>query len=58
MNLPSDSFMLFSAINMKLRDEYSSLSELCNSEDIDERELRERLAAAGFEYLESANQFR
>ncbi len=58
MTLPQDPFMLLSMINMKLRDEYPSLDELCASEGIDCKELEERLKAAGFEYMPEVNQFR
>lgn len=58
MTLPKDPFILLSLINTKLRDEYPSLTELCASEGIDEKELTARLSAAGFAYLPSANQFR
>ncbi len=59
MAIPSDPFMLLSFVNMKLRDgDYESLSDLCASLGIDESELKSRLAAAGFEYLPSARQFR
>ncbi|MDE6262747.1 MAG: DUF4250 domain-containing protein, partial [Muribaculaceae bacterium] len=30
MEMPNDPFMLYSAINMKLRDEYPSLRALCS----------------------------
>lgn len=50
--------MLYSAVNMKLRDEYSSLEDLCKSEDIDMDELVNTLNAAGFEYMPEVNQFR
>ncbi|WP_303634303.1 DUF4250 domain-containing protein, partial [uncultured Muribaculum sp.] len=49
-NLPQDPAMLFSFINMKLRDEYPSLDELCASLDIDRKLLEEKLNAAGWEY--------
>lgn len=55
--LPNDVNMLFSFINMKLRDEYSSLDELCHSMDIDRDWLLNRLAAAGFEYNTQQNKF-
>lgn len=58
MSLPKDPFMLYSAINMKLRDQYPSLQELCDSEGINIEELKTRLAAAGFEYNPTSNQFR
>lgn len=58
MTLPNDNFMLLSIVNMKLRDEFSSLEDFCASEDISERELKERLAEVGFEYDPSTNQFK
>lgn len=58
MKLPEDPFMLFSMINMKLRDNYPSLIELCKSEDIDRDQLIKKLADAGFEYMPEINQFR
>lgn len=58
MPLPQDPFMLYSMVNMKLRDQYPSLDELCAAEDIDRPDLEKRLADAGFEYEPSANQFR
>lgn len=50
--------MLLSAVNMKLRDEYPSLDELCRGLDIDREALVAKLAAAGFEYMPEINQFR
>ena len=58
MSLPQDPFMLYSMVNMKLRDQYPSLDELCAAEDIDRADLEKRLAGAGFEYDASVNQFR
>lgn len=56
-NLPQDLFMLASFINMKLRDEYPSLDELCASLDIDREWLTQRLAQCGMEYSEENNKF-
>lgn len=56
-NLPLDPAMLFSFINMKLRDEYPSLDELCASLDIDRKLLEEKLNSAGWEYNPEANKF-
>lgn len=50
--------MLMSVINTKLRDEYSSLDDLCKSLDIDRASLEGRLREAGFEYMPEINQFR
>lgn len=56
-NLPNDPYMLLSAVNMKLRDGYNTLDELCDDLDIDRAELEAKLASAGFEYLAESNRF-
>lgn len=53
-----DPFMLFSLINMKLRDEGYNLSEFCKINEIDEEALKKKLEAAGFTYNEDLNQFK
>jgi hypothetical protein len=55
--IPSDPMMLFSFINMKLRDEFSSLDELCATLDIERVWLEEKLASVGFEYSQENNKF-
>ena len=55
--MPQDPFMLASFINMKLRDEYATLDELCASLDIDREWLVDRLAQVGMEYSEENNKF-
>ena len=50
--------MLLSVVNMKLRDKYPSLTALVEDLQIDEAALRQKLADAGFEYMEAQNQFR
>lgn len=57
-NLPQDPVMLYSVVNMKLRDQYDSLDALCDDLGIDRAELESTLKAAGFEYLPDVNQFR
>jgi len=57
MYLPQDNDMLYSIVNMKLRDQYDSLDELCDCEDIDVATLIVRLNAAGYEYDEEHNKF-
>ena len=54
---PKDPIMLMSWTNMKLRDYYKSLDELCEDLEIDRKELEERLKNAGFEYNEAQNKF-
>lgn len=56
-NYPKDPAMLMSWTNMKLRDFYGSLDELCNDLEIDRKELEKRLNDAGFEYNEALNKF-
>lgn len=58
MDLPKDSMMLLSVVNMKLRDKYSSLDELCDDMDVDRAEIIEKLAAIDYAYDASLNQFR
>ncbi len=55
--LPKDPMMLFSVVNMKLRDCYSSLDELCDDMLVDKEELIKRLAVFGFEYDPKSNRF-
>ena len=49
--------MLYSFVNLKLRDFYSNLDALCEDLDVNRRELEEKLAAAGFSYNQEANRF-
>lgn len=54
-----DPVMLMSIVNMKLRDEFGGdLDELCKRFDIDKQALTDKLAAAGFDFLPDAGQFR
>ncbi len=57
MILPQDPFILLSFINTSLRDKYSSLAALCEDLDVDETELKNTLAAAGFFYDAQKNAF-
>lgn len=47
MELPKDPMVLFSVINMKLRDCYSSLDELCEDMDVSREDIVSQLKAAG-----------
>ena len=47
MTLPEDPMMLFSFINMKLRDNYSSLDELCDDMHLQKEMLVQKLKSAG-----------
>ena len=57
MQLPEDPMMLYSALNMKLRDYYNSLDELCDDLGINRREVEEKLRQVGFEYDAKMNNF-
>ncbi|MCD8239775.1 MAG: DUF4250 domain-containing protein [Clostridiales bacterium] len=55
--LPKDPIILLSYINTKLRDEYSSLDDLCASLGENRDEIKKSLSAAGFVYDSSLNKF-
>lgn len=57
MELPADPMMLMSVINMKLRDTYDSLEQLCKDMGIDKDALVKKLADAGFEYSKENKRF-
>ncbi|MBQ8483357.1 MAG: DUF4250 domain-containing protein [Bacteroidales bacterium] len=55
--LPKDPMMLMSVINMKLRDFYPSIEDLCEDMDIDRQDLESILNKAGFEYSKEHNRY-
>ena len=55
--LNMDINIAYSMINMKLRDFYSSLDDLCEDMDISKIELLERFEKNGYIYNENTNQF-
>lgn len=57
-SLPNDPNMLFSFLNMMLRDRYSSIEDLCADNNADVEDIISKMRAAGFEYDEGLNQFR
>ena len=54
---PKDPAMLMSWINLKLRDFYGNLGDLCEDLEIDRNELEKTLENAGFTYNEAQNKF-
>ena len=54
---PKDPMMLLSWVNMKLRDFYTSLEDLCSDMEIDLEGLVKKLSEAGFEYNRDLNKF-
>ena len=55
--VPKDPVMLYSFVNLKLRDFYSGLDDLCEDLELVRGELEEKLAAAGYHYDAGKNQF-
>lgn len=53
-----DPYILVSAVNMQLRDEFGSVEELCRAQEIDPEALKARLKKAGFKYDEATRQFK
>jgi hypothetical protein len=56
--IPADPNMLYSFVNMMLRDRYDSLEEFCADNDADINEIIDKLQAAGYQYDRDMNQFR
>ena len=48
MKLPEDPVMLLSFVNMKLRDQYVSLDDLCDDLNVLSVELEEKLGEIGY----------
>lgn len=55
--MPKDPVMLLSFVNMKLRDFYKDLDELCMQLETDRKELEEKLAGIDYHYDRETNQF-
>ena len=58
MNIPNDPVMLYSYLNTKLRDQYSSFDALCEDMDLNKDEILAKLAMMDFHYDTEKNQFR
>jgi len=57
MNLPNDPMLLLSVVNLKLRDFYKSLDEMCDDLGIDRSTLTQKLSGIDYEYDPGTNQF-
>ena len=57
MPLPQNPDMLVSFVNMKLRDEYHSLEELCDDLELNIDELCQNLRNAGYQYSHEYKRF-
>lgn len=57
MKLPEDPMMLYSFINMKLRDFYPSLDALCEDMNVEKEVIVRTQKRVGFEYNPERNRF-
>ena len=57
MNIPNDPAMLLSFINLKLRDYYKDLDELCDDLEVSRDEIVSKLASIDYEYDMESNSF-
>ncbi len=55
--IPKDPAMLLSYVNLKLRDYYNSLDEMCEDMDTSREMIMEKLASIDYHYSEEKNQF-
>lgn len=55
--LPGDPMILLSYINTKLRDEYTSLKELCDDMGEDQAEIENKLRSIEYTYNAELNRF-
>lgn len=55
--IPNDPMMLLSFLNLKLRDFYKSLDDLCEDMDVDRQEITDRLRQIGYYYDKKKNSF-
>jgi hypothetical protein len=49
--------MLLSYVNLKLRDYYANLEDMCDDMDVSKAEIEEKLQKIGFNYDSQRNQF-
>ena len=56
-DLPRDPVMLLSVVNTKLRDEFSSLEELCATYGVQEYEIVKKLKSIDYSYDKITNKF-
>ena len=55
--IPKDPMILLSFVNLKLRDFYSSLDDMCQAMDLDKKELEKKLGNIDYTDDKGCNQF-
>ena len=55
--IPNDPVILLSFLNTRLRDQYDSLSALCDDLEQDETAITQKIAAIGYTYDRDQKQF-
>ncbi|WP_026835373.1 DUF4250 domain-containing protein [Eubacterium xylanophilum] len=58
MQVPEDPIILLSYANTQLRDQYTSLEEFCEMNDVDKEFVIEKLGSLDYHYDEITNQFK
>ena len=56
-NIPTDPMILLSFVNTKLRDDYASLQDFCDSLGVSKEDITGKLSAIGYTYQEELNRF-
>jgi len=57
MSIPNDPMMLLSFVNLKLRDYYSSLDDMCEDMELVKDHIIAKLADIDYEYDKDLNKF-
>ena len=57
MSIPNDPMMLLSFMNLKLRDFYNSLDDLCADLNVDKASVIAKLSTIDYEYDKDLNKF-
>ena len=57
MDIPNDPAILLSFVNLKLRDYYKSLDEMCDDLGVVREDITAKLAQIDYEYDEEQNRF-
>lgn len=58
MNLPQDFLLAVSILNTHLRDQFASLSDLCEDANLDYEELLQKIDKSGYIYDSVKNQIK